>query len=182
MIQEVIIVEGKDDITRVRQALDCEVIATGGIHISPQRMKEIVEITSRRGAIILTDPDHAGGKIRAMLRRNLTCPVKEAFILRELCTAEGDVGIENASPEEIRQAIERAKPIRTEKTTHFDSAFMFRHGLTGRADSKRRREYVAKKLHMGRPNGKEFLRRLNAFAYEVDEVEKILQELDGRDE
>ena len=31
MIKEIIIVEGKDDITKVKQALDADVIATGAV-------------------------------------------------------------------------------------------------------------------------------------------------------
>ena len=34
MIKEVIVVEGKDDITAVKAAVECEVIATGGFRFS----------------------------------------------------------------------------------------------------------------------------------------------------
>ena len=34
MLKEVIVVEGKDDITAVKAALECEVIATNGASIS----------------------------------------------------------------------------------------------------------------------------------------------------
>jgi 5S rRNA maturation endonuclease (ribonuclease M5) len=41
MIQEVIIVEGKQDIARVKQAVEAEIIATGGFTLAPYTVKQI---------------------------------------------------------------------------------------------------------------------------------------------
>jgi len=41
MIKEVIVVEGRDDITAVKRAVQAEVIATGGVSLPPRAMERI---------------------------------------------------------------------------------------------------------------------------------------------
>ncbi len=38
-IKEIIVVEGKDDISKVKSAFDCDVIATNGTHFSKNLLK-----------------------------------------------------------------------------------------------------------------------------------------------
>lgn len=177
MIKEIIIVEGKDDITRVKEAVDADVIATHGIHISKNKLNEISELTKNRGAIILTDPDHAGEIIRKKIKKILNCPVKDAYITQKEGYLDGDVGIENADREIIKRAIENAKPIFVENSDEFDHQFLFDYGLTGKDYSAKLREDVSKHLGIGNPNAKEFLKRLNSFHFSKDDVIKIINEL-----
>ena len=69
MIQEVIVVEGKSDIARLRQSVDADVIATEGFCLRKDVLKEIALAYKQRGIIILTDPDSAGERIRAFLAK-----------------------------------------------------------------------------------------------------------------
>lgn len=39
-IKEIIVVEGKDDISKVKSAFDCDVIATNGTHFSKNLLKK----------------------------------------------------------------------------------------------------------------------------------------------
>lgn len=181
MIREVIIVEGKDDITRVREAVDAEVVATGGLHISPRRMEEICALARSRGAILLLDPDHAGDAIRRILRRKLKGCYKEAFLDRRDCRKNGDIGVENADPEAIRRAIAEARPAEAEGGDMFTPGFLFAHRLSGCPEAAVRREALARALHLGRPNAKEMVRRLNIFGYKYHDVERVLQEMDALD-
>ena len=64
MIKEVIVVEGKDDITAVKAAVECEVIATGGFRFSDKFIERLRFIQKQKGIIVFTDPDYAGEKIR----------------------------------------------------------------------------------------------------------------------
>ena len=67
MIKEVIVVEGKDDVSAVKKAVDAEVISVSGYGINKASMDKIKEASRRTGVIILTDPDHAGERIRRMI-------------------------------------------------------------------------------------------------------------------
>ena len=69
MIKEVIVVEGKDDVTAVKAAVDAEVITTHGFGFGKKLLNTLKELQKRRGIIIFTDPDHTGEKIRRDIER-----------------------------------------------------------------------------------------------------------------
>lgn len=56
MIKEIIVVEGRDDVTAVKRALDAELITTGGFGFPKGVMDRIKAAQKRRGVIIFTDP------------------------------------------------------------------------------------------------------------------------------
>ena len=66
-IHEVIVVEGRDDIDAVGKAVDADIIATHGYGIRQETIDRIRHAYETRGIIILTDPDHAGQRIRQRL-------------------------------------------------------------------------------------------------------------------
>ena len=49
-------------------------------------------------------------------------------------------------------------------------------GLQGKADSAQRRAFLGTYYHLGRPNAKTLLRRLNMLGVQADEVKKVLSE------
>ena len=57
-IKEIIVVEGKDDISKVKSAFDCDVIATNGTHFSKNLLKKLKEANEKCGIIVFTDPDY----------------------------------------------------------------------------------------------------------------------------
>lgn len=175
-VKEVIIVEGKDDITRVSEALDATIVATGGIHISKRKFDEIKELTKNRGAIILTDPDHAGNIIRKKLLSVLDCPVKICYLKQSLAIKDGDIGIENANKEDIIEALNNAHATFVDRKEEFDSSFLFKYRLSGFCDSNKRRKFISDRLNLGNPNAKSLLKRLNNFGIKKEEVIKILEE------
>ena len=63
-------------------------------------MERIKAAQKRRGVIIFTDPDFAGEKIRKKIAAEVP-GCKHAFLPREEAKKDGDIGIENASPESI---------------------------------------------------------------------------------
>lgn len=180
-IKEVVVVEGKDDIARVKKALDCQVIATGGIYIDRICMENILRAYQKVGIIILTDPDYAGKKIRK--RISSICPkAKHAFISREKAYADGDIGIENADPEEIRRAIEKSLPELNEKKEEFTMKDMLENGLSLGENSKYRREILADILGLAYGNTKTFLKNLNSFAISREDFEKALNKMEKMEE
>lgn len=106
MIKEVIVVEGRDDTVAIRRAVEADTIETGGSAINQRILKRIALAQERRGVIVLTDPDHAGERIRKIIA-NKVPGRKHAFIPEADATRKGDIGVENASPEAIRHALAR---------------------------------------------------------------------------
>ena len=101
MLKEVLIVEGKSDVTAVKRAVEADCITTGGFHFSRRTLNDIAAAYHKRGIIILTDPDSAGENIRNFLSRKFP-EAKHAYIPRDEATANDDIGVEQASPESWR--------------------------------------------------------------------------------
>ena len=180
MIKEVIVVEGRDDITAVKRAVDAELIATGGFGINAKVIERIKEAQKRKGVIVLTDPDFAGEKIRSIISKRVK-GIKHAYIAQEDGIKGDDIGVENASPEVIREALERAKVSREEVEPVFDSQDMFYFKLTGYEDSKLRRMKLGKELGLGYGNANQMLARLNNYGVSkeefIDAINKIEKQI-----
>ena len=59
-IEGIIVVEGKDDITAVKRAVDAHVIALNGFSgMNSKTIGKLVELSKRNELILLTDPDFA---------------------------------------------------------------------------------------------------------------------------
>lgn len=175
MIQEVIVVEGRDDITAVKQAVEAEVIAVGGSRFGEKTLRQLKNIAMRRGMILLMDPDYAGDRIRERISRAIP-DCKHAFLPREEAIKDGDIGVENARAEAIRRAIEKARPMTMEAKETFTYGRLYRDGLIGE-NGKQRRHRMGEILGIGYGNGKQFLQRLNHFGIEEEEYEKALEDI-----
>ena len=124
-------------LTAVKKAVDAEIIAVGGFGINAKVIDRIKEAQKRKGVIVLTDPDFAGEKIRRIISKRVK-GIKHAYIAQEDGLKDGDIGVENASPEVIIKALECAKVTLEEKKNVFDMQDMFYFKLTGDANKERR--------------------------------------------
>ena len=107
-IDEIIVVEGRDDTAAIRRSVDAVTIETHGYGIRPSTWEVIDKAYKSKGIIIFTDPDTAGEQIRRRLADRYP-EAKHAFLDRSLAEKDGDIGIENASPESIVAALEKAR-------------------------------------------------------------------------
>ena len=168
MLQEVIIVEGKSDITQVKKAIDAEIIATGGFALNQQTLEKINIAYEKKGIIILTDPDYAGEKIRKTLARKFPF-AKHAFIAQEDAFFNGDIGVEQASIETIQNALAKIKTHTLEPKNIFFYEDLYENQLTGGNNSAFFRNKLGKILGIGYTNAKNFLVRLNTYGISREE-------------
>ena len=78
-IKEAIIVEGRDDTTAIRRAVDAVTIETHGFGMPDHIWPVIEKAYQEKGIIVFTDPDYAGEKIRRkIIERFPAC--KQAFL------------------------------------------------------------------------------------------------------
>lgn len=178
-IKEVIVVEGRDDVDAVKKAVDAEIITTHGYGISEKTFRLIEVAAEKKGVIILTDPDFAGEQIRKRIDRRVK-GCKHAYILRKDALSKGDIGVENAKPEAIREALERAHCSYEEGVERFTKEDLVLCDLIGTPDSSERRAALGKILGIGYANGKQFLSRLNRFGITRDQLLKGLQKIEKR--
>lgn len=176
MIKEVIVVEGRDDITAVKRAVDAEVIAVGGFGINKKVIDRIKEAQKRQGVIVLTDPDFAGEKIRRIISKRVE-GIKHAYISQKDGIKNGDIGVENAEPETIIRALEAAKCELKEKRDDFNINDMIFFGLTGNTKSKEKRDLLGKELGIGYCNSSQFLTRLNNYGISREEFVNAINKI-----
>lgn len=168
MIKEVIVVEGRDDYIAVKRAVDAEIIVTGGYSLPGGVMKRIKLARERRGVIIFTDPDYAGERIRRTISSKIK-GCRHAYLPLDEAIKNGDIGIENASPEAIKQALAKARVENVERNEEFTVADLIEHDLVGSPDSGVKRDKIGRILGIGHANAKQFISRLNNYGITREE-------------
>lgn len=176
LIKEVIVVEGRDDVTAVKRAIDAECIAVGGFGINAKVIERIKEAQNRKGVIVLTDPDFAGEKIRRIISKRVP-GIKHAYITQKEGKKEDDIGVENACPEAILRALENAKITLEEKRETFTLQDLVFFKLSGDNNAKERRDFLGRELGIGCCNSRQFLSRLNNYGITKEEFSKALEKL-----
>lgn len=175
-IKEVIIVEGRDDQAAIGRAIEADTIATHGFGITGETWGLIEKAYNDRGLIIFTDPDFSGEEIRKKLNGKFPNS-KNAYLDREEATKRGNIGIENASPESIRLALERSRCTIMEKRQEFTLQDLSERNLVGGIGSAERRAKVGKALGIGYGNSAAFLKKLNQFGISRQE---FIDKTDGK--
>ena len=177
LIKEVIVVEGRDDITAVKRALEAECIAVGGFGINGKVIERIKEAQKRKGVIVLTDPDFAGERIRSIISKRVP-GVKHAYITQGEGIKDGDIGIENAEPDAILRALEMARVTQETKKELFNTEDMYHFKLTGDEKAKKRRELLGRELGIGLGNTRQLISRLNNYGITREEFIKAMDKID----
>ncbi|MED4204769.1 ribonuclease M5 [Neobacillus mesonae] len=174
-IQEIIVVEGKDDTTAIKRAVDADTIETNGSAVNQMTIEKVKRAQETRGVIIFTDPDFPGEKIRKTIAGKVP-GCKHAFLPKEAAIAKGGrgVGVEHASPEAIRAALKDAQPMREEIVEEITQDDLITAGLIGGPGAKERRIHLGKLLKIGYTNGKQLHKRLMMFQISRQEFAEAL--------
>lgn len=176
MLKEVIVVEGKSDTAAIRRALEADTIETGGFTLAASTLRKIEAAYKKRGIIILTDPDGAGNRIRRFLTERFP-EAGQAFIPRIDATANGDVGVEQASSKAILAALGKVRHHEFTPQKEFTERDLMINGLSGGSMASARRDKLAVLLGVGYGNAKCFLQRLNTYGVTREEFNSALAEI-----
>lgn len=204
IIKETIIVEGRDDTNSIKRAVQAETIETHGFGIRRETW-ELIDMAYRTtGIIVFTDPDHAGEQIRARILAKYP-DAMEAFLDRESARAGDDIGIENAAPEAVAEALRKVKravfasggqneaggqnaagaaqgECAGTQTDLFTMEDLRRAGLIGAGSAAKRRQEAGRTLGIGYGNAKAFLRKLNHYGITREDFENAAQDWEKHDE
>ena len=175
-IKEIIVVEGRDDLSAIKRAVDAEVIITGGFSLPERVMKQIEVASKKRGVIIFTDPDYPGERIRKVISQRIK-GAKHAFLPKEQAIKKGDVGIENASNKSIIEALKRARFETRKSRDEFKRIDLIENKLIGNEKAAKRRNCLGNILGIGYGNAKQFLNRLNNYGVTREELELAIDKL-----
>ena len=169
MIREAIVVEGRDDEAAVLRSVDAYVICTHGFGIREETWERIAAAYEKQGIIVFTDPDHAGREIRRRISERFPL-ARQAYLTPDQAERKGDIGVENASPEDIRAALTAASASRREGGPLFTAGDLYELGLAGGSGSAALRAAVGRRLGIGSANAGAFLKRLNAMNVSREEL------------
>lgn len=176
MIKEVIVVEGRDDLEAVKRAVKAEVIITHGFSLSDEVLTRIKLAQEKKGVIIFTDPDHAGSLIRKQIKAEVS-GCKDAYLSQAEAIDNNDIGIENAGPKAIKEALAKAKVSYEVGREEFTKQKLIELGLLGSSNAGELRRKVGQKLGIGYANGKQFLNRLNNYGITSQELVTALEKI-----
>lgn len=170
-IQEVIVVEGKNDTAVLKSYFDCETIETHGTCLSEFTLQLIEKMQKKRGVIIFTDPDYPGESIRTQINQKVK-GCKNAFVPKEMAKTEKKVGVEHASKEVLEEALRNCVTFDQNQPTMTMQQFQ-ELGLSGKDNSAQLREVVSKHFRLGHCNAKTLYKRLCMAQITFEEVEEI---------
>ena len=192
-IREVIVVEGRYDKNTLSQIVDATILETSGFGIMKDKaqLSLLRRAAELRGLIIFTDSDGAGFVIRNYLKSAIDPRhVKHAYIpdiygkekRKSAPGKEGKLGVEGMRPDVVLEALRRAgATIEGESTTDrhaLTKLDMVELGLSGGADSSKKRLALLKCLRLPEHmSANAMLQALNLL-YTREELEEIMKDLE----
>ena len=151
-IKEIIVVEGRDDTNRVKEAVECDTFETNGSAITKKKIDRLKILNKKRGIIVLTDPDYAGKRIRSIIEKNIPT-AKHAYISNK-----------NYTP-----LIENKNDIKNNLLIDLE--------LVGSDLAKKRREKLCEKLNIEYTNAKGLLNKLNMYGISKEKLMEKVKEI-----
>ena len=174
-ISEVIVVEGKNDVEKVKSAVDAFVVSTSGSHLSHSLIKMLKVFNKERGRILFFDPEFEGEKIRALISEAIP-NVKHAFVLKEDSTKNNDIGVEHASVETIKNSLSKVVSY-NEIVSDLEYSHLLDYGLISNVDSKALRAKLCNYLNITYSNSKTLYKRLLMLNISKDTLKLIMENL-----
>ena len=180
-IKEIIVVEGRDDITAIKRVVDAHIIALNGFSaLSKKTINKIVELSRNNDLILFTDPDFAGKKIRDTLKKYIP-NIKHAFVSQKDATKDDNIGVENANDEAILDALKNVITAHQNVENRFNISDLIDNGFVSGSNAKERRIMLGDILKIGYYNAKQLLKALNSFNISKEQFERAVEEINKAD-
>ena len=190
-IREAIVVEGRYDKNTLCQILDAPIFQTDGFGImkNGEMLAFLRKAAQKRGLIVLTDSDGAGFQIRNYLKSAIPAEqLKHAYIpdiagkerRKDKPGKEGKLGVEGMTPETILTCLRRAGATfegeaALSASDGISKSDLFDMGLSGTADSKRKRLLLLKKLDLPEHMSSNAMLSALNLLYSKEELYQILE-------
>ena len=170
-IKEIIVVEGKSDTALLKELFEVDTIETRGLALDKKTLELIKEANKTRGAIVLTDPDFPGKKIRDQIQA-VVPNCKHAFVSKKDATGKKKLGIAEANKEAVVLALENVVSFDVDNQSITWHEFIDLDII----GNKQRRLLVYNLFNLGYGNVKTLFKRLNMVGISKEDVLKKLDE------
>ena len=194
-IREAIVVEGRYDRNTLSQIVDAPIFETSGFGIfkNKEQLALLRAVAEKRGLIVFTDSDGAGFVIRNHIKSAIPGKyLKHAYIpdlygkekRKDKPGKEGKLGVEGMTPEIILSALRAAgatleeEASETPSTAAITKQHMMELGLSGTADSSRKRARLQKRLGLPEHMSANALLQALNLLYTTDELSDLVKALE----
>ena len=192
-IREAIVVEGRYDKNALSQIVDAPIFETRGFGIfkDPEQLALLRSVAEKRGLIVLTDSDGAGFVIRNHIKSAIPGKyLKHAYIPdvpgKEKRKAspgkEGKLGVEGMTKEVILAALKASGATMEEGTEGSPQGITKQDfvalGLSGMADSSRKRLALQKKLNLPEHMSANALLQAVNLLYSLETLSELVKALE----
>ncbi len=190
-IKQAIVVEGRYDTIRLRSLVEAVIVQTNGFRLFKDReaMQMLRRLAAERGLVVLTDSDAAGFQIRdhiascippSQVIHAYIPPVAGKEARKTAPSKEGLLGVEGMRDEALLAALSTAGVLgepREDAEPFLDKARLYEDGLTGGADSKRKREALCRILDLPTYLSSSRLCEVVSAAYTEEEYRRALVQI-----
>lgn len=190
-IKEAIVVEGRYDKNTLSQLVDTLILETSGFGIfkNQEQMALLRKAAEKRGLIVFTDPDGAGFVIRNRIKSAIPGKyLKHAYVpdvygkekRKAKAGKEGKLGVEGMSPAVLERSLRQCGATFLEGAEQEQShngltkADLCAAGLSGGAESGKRRQALLKELELPEHLSANGLLAVLNGCYTMDEAVAIL--------
>lgn len=194
-IREAIVVEGRYDRNTLSQIVDAPIFETSGFGIfkNKEQLALLRAVAEKRGLIVFTDSDGAGFVIRNHIKSAIPGKyLKHAYIpdlygkekRKDKPGKEGKLGVEGMTPEIILSALRASgatleeEASETPSTVAITKQHMMELGLSGTADSSRKRARLQKRLGLPEHMSANALLQALNLLYTTDELSDLVKALE----
>lgn len=194
-IREAIVVEGRYDRNTLSQIVDAPIFETSGFGIfkNKEQLALLRAVAEKRGLIVFTDSDGAGFVIRNHIKSAIPGKyLKHAYIpdlygkekRKDKPGKEGKLGVEGMTPEIILSALRASgatleeEVSETPSTAAITKQHMMELGLSGTADSSRKRARLQKRLGLPEHMSANALLQALNLLYTTDELSDLVKALE----
>ena len=165
----ILVVEGKEDASYLSNYIDSEIVVVNGFEMADETIKYL----SGKRVIALLDPDEAGQKIRKTLNTKLDDVINVEIDITK-CVRGIKNGVAECSIEEIVAKLQTYSVKNPAKLQRIQESDLFELGLIN-GDSALR-NFVCRKLNLGKCNGKALYKRLNANNISIEQLTQVVEE------
>lgn len=180
MINQVIIVEGRDDTRRLHEVFGkIDTIETQGSAVPDSILEQIETVAQTREIVILTDPDFNGERIRRKVLE-VVPNAKQAFLPRGQAkpNGKGSLGVEHASDADLRACLQHVLSRDESVAAPISQGDLLALGLIAGPKAKQLRERLGDHLHIGYANGKQLAGKLQMFQISLSELQQAMAEIE----
>lgn len=181
-LDEIVVVEGKDDITNLSKVIDATIISLNGSSgLNSKKIDNIKALSKNNKIILLTDPDYTGKKIRRRINENIS-NIINLYATRNKASKDDKIGVEYLKEDDIYEIFDGYKKASNVENLNYNKLELnmldfIEIGLSGQKDSKMKREILGDILNIGYYNSKMLLNVLNSMNISKCEFNEALSKM-----